>query len=77
MSALNELKQHKDYEKFSIALSTEDLDALVNRIYDYTIQLARNNEIELTEKERTYTDNSVVNLQKYLEIQRRIFEEAV
>ncbi len=76
MSALDELKQHKDYEKFRIALSCEDLDAFVNRIYDYTIQLAKNNEMELTEKERTHTDNSIVNLQKYLEIQRRIFGEA-
>lgn len=45
-------------------------------IQDYTIRLAKNNEMELTEKERTHTDNSIVNLQKYLEIQRRIFEEA-
>lgn len=76
MSALDELKQHRDYEKFRIALSTAELDVLVNRIYDYTIQLAKNNEIELTEKERTHTDNSIINLWNYLEIQRRIFEEA-
>ena len=76
MSALDELKQHRDYEKFRIALSTEELDVLVNRIYDYTIQLAKNNEIELTEKERTHTSNSIINLRNYLEIQRRIFEEA-
>ncbi|MCI9327309.1 MAG: hypothetical protein HFJ00_13975 [Lachnospiraceae bacterium] len=76
MAALDALKQHKDYEKYSIALSTDDLDVLVNRIYDYTIKLAENNDIELTEKERTQTDNSIINLQNYLKVQRRIFEYA-
>lgn len=76
MAALETLKQHKDYEKYSIALSTDDLDVLVNRIYDYTIKLAENNDIELTEKERSQTDNSIINLQNYLKVQRRIFEEA-
>jgi hypothetical protein len=75
MTALETLKQHKDYAKYSIALSTDDLDVLVNRIYDYTIKLAENDNIELTEKERSQTDNSIINLQNYLKVQRRIFEE--
>lgn len=76
MSALDELKKHKDYEKFKIALSTEDLDTLVNRIYDYTIRLAENNKVELTEEELSQTDNSILNLQNYLKTQKRIFESA-
>ncbi len=76
MMALDELKKHKDYEKFKIVLSTEDLDTLVNRIYDYTIQLAENNKVELTEEERSQTDNSILNLQNYLKTQKRIFETA-
>ena len=75
MSALDELKKHKDYEKFKITLSTEDLDTLVNRIYDYTIRLAENNKVELTEEELSKTDNSILNLQNYLKTQKRIFEE--
>lgn len=76
MAALDVLKQHKDYEKYSIALSTDDLDVLVNRIYDYTIKLAENNDVELAEKERSHSDNSILNLQNYLKVQKRIFEEA-
>lgn len=76
MSALDELKKHKDYEKFKITLSTEDLDTLVNRIYDYTIRLAENNKVELTEEELSQTDNSILNLQNYLKTQKRIFESA-
>ena len=76
MTALDELKKHKDYEKFKIELSTEDLDVLVGRIYDYTMRLAENNKVELTEDERSKTDNSIINLQNYLRTQKRIFEEA-
>ena len=76
MSALDDLKKHKDYEKFKITLSTEDLDTLVNRIYEYTLRLAANNKVELTEEERSRSDNSIMNLQKYLRTQKRIFEEA-
>ena len=76
MATLDELKQHKDYEKFKIELSTEDIDVLVGRIYDYTIRLAENNQVELTEQERSKTDNSILNLQNYLRTQKRIFEKA-
>ena len=76
MAALDELKKHKDYEKFKNELSTEDLDVLVGRIYDYTIRLAENNKVELTESERSKTDNSIINLQNYLRTQKRIFEAA-
>lgn len=76
MSALDDLKEHKDYEKFKITLSTEDLDTLVNRIYEYTVRLAENNKVQLTEAERSQTDNSILNLQNYLKTQKRIFEDA-
>ena len=75
MATLDELKQHKDYEKFKIELSTEDIDVLVGRIYDYTIRLAENNQVELTDQERSKTDNSILNLQNYLRTQKRIFEK--
>lgn len=76
MSTLDELKRHKNYDKFKIELSTEEFDVLIGRIYEYTIRLAENNHIELTEQEQIKTDSSIMNLQKYLRTQKRIFEEA-
>ena len=79
MAALEELKKHKDYEKISIQLTTEDLEVLVGRIYDYTIKLAKDNDVELTEDElkasRTKNTGTIINLQNYLKAQKRIFEE--
>ena len=59
-------------------LSVEDLSILVNRIYEYTAKLAQDNSVELKSEElRTVqsSDNAIIYLQKYLEVQKRIFEE--
>ena len=41
------------------------------------VNVARNGyQVELTEQERSKTDNSIINLQNYLRTQKRIFEEA-
>ena len=74
MASLDELKQHKEYKKFKVELSTEDFGVLVS---DYTIHLAENNKVELTEAEQNTTDNSITNLQNYLKTQKRIFEKVV
>ncbi len=80
MVALEELKKHKNYDKISIQLTTEELEVLVGRIYDYTIKLAKENNVELTDDElRTYrakNTGTIINLQNYLKAQKRIFEEA-
>jgi len=76
MSAIEELQSHKDYKKFSIQLSTEELEVLVNRLYDFTMKLAKDNDIELTEAEHVHSDNAIINLRDQLMIQRRIFETA-
>lgn len=79
MATLEELKKHKDYKKISIQLSTEELDVLVNRIYEYTIKLAKDNSVELTDEERSADqekNNAILNLQRYLKTQKRIFETA-
>ncbi len=77
---LDAMKQHKNFDKISVKLSVEELDVIVNRIYEYTIQLAQNNSVELTDEE-TYKDTSssatILNLQRYLQAQKRIFEMAV
>lgn len=78
MDALEELKQHKNYEKISIQLATEDLEVLVGRIYEYTIKLAKDNDVELPENElrtsHAKTVGTIINPQNYLMAQKRIFE---
>jgi len=78
MTCLENLKKHKDYEKISIQLSTEELDVLVNRIFEYTEKLAKDNSIELTEDEHNaqISEGAILNLQRSLKAQKRIFETA-
>ncbi|MCB2307565.1 hypothetical protein LGL08_16145 [Clostridium estertheticum] len=78
MNCLENLKKHKDYEKISIQLSTEELDILVNRIFEYTEKLAKDNSIVLTEDELNaqISDGTILNLQRYLKAQKKIFETA-
>lgn len=80
MKTMEELKKHKNYDKISIQLTTEQLEVLVGRIYDYTIKLANDNSIELTEEELQIDKGekcgAIINLQKYLKAQKKIFEEA-
>lgn len=74
MEALEALKKHKDYEKISIQLSAEDLEVLVGRIYDYTIKLAADNAVDLSDDELNLNNGAIINLQSYLKAQKRIFE---
>ena len=76
MDALEALKKHKDYEKISIQLSAEDLEVLVGRIYDYTIKLAADNAVDLSDDELNLNNGAIINLQSYLKAQKRIFEAA-
>jgi len=76
MKALEALKKHKDYEKIIIQLSAEDLEVLVSRIYSYTIKLAADNAVELSDDELNLNNNAIINLQSYLKAQKRIFEVA-
>lgn len=78
--ALEELKRNKDYKKISIQLTTEELEVLVGRIYEYTIKLAKDNDVNFENEEIYISDNqdknSIINLQNYLVVQKRIFEIA-
>ena len=80
MAALEELKKHKDYEKISIQLTTEELEVLVGRIYEYTIKLAEDNNVELAvdalNTAEMKNSGTIINLQNYLKAQKRIFEAA-
>lgn len=78
--ALEELKKHKNYDKISIQLTTEELEVLVGRIYDYTVKLAKDNNFELTDDELNasgkQSQGAIIDLQQYLKTQKRIFEAA-
>lgn len=78
VTALEELKKHKNYDKISIQLTTEELEVLVGRIYEYTIKLAKDNNVELVEDELhascAESTGTIIDLQNYLKAQKRIFE---
>lgn len=76
MNALEALKKHRNYEKISIQLSAEELEVLVGRIYEYTIKLAQDNSVELSDDELHSNNGAIINLQSYLKTQKRIFEAA-
>lgn len=78
MLALEALKKHKNYDKINIQLTTEELEILVGRIYEYTIKLANDNAVELSENELFASGKEskgmLIDLQQYLQVQKRIFE---
>ena len=76
LSALEAVKSHKDSGNIIIELSTEELDVLVNRIYEYTKSLAEMNEYPLNAEDIKKYDASMDNLQSYLNVQKQIFETA-
>ena len=75
MSSLEVLKDDKNYLKISIKLTSEELDILVGRIYEYTLKLASDNEIEIAADDLEEEKDVIKNLQSYLKVQRRIFAE--
>ena len=75
VNALEAIKKHKNYGKINIQLTTEELCVLVNRIYGYTIKLAEDNDVKMSEY-TIQTDNDIlINLEEYLKIQKEIFEQ--
>ena len=76
IDALENLRQNKNYEKYTIQLSAEDIGTLVCRIQEYTIQLANENNLQISEAEKAMSDDVFINFNNYLNIQRRVFENA-
>lgn len=76
MNSLDALKADKNYSKISIQLTSEELDVLVGRIYEYTLKLASDNEIEIAADDLEEEKDVIKNLQSYLKVQRCIFAEA-
>jgi len=76
LSALEAVKSHKDSSNIIIELSTEELDVLVNRIYEYTKSHAEMNEYHINTEDLEKYDDSMGNLYYYLTVQKQIFEAA-
>lgn len=76
LNALEAVKSHKDSSNIIIELSTQELDVLVNRIYEYTKCLAEMNEYHLNAEDLEKYDDSMDNLYSYLTVQKQIFETA-
>lgn len=80
MTALEAVKKHKNYEKICIQFTTEELEVLVGRVYEYTVKLANDNNVELTADELRVSNEessgAITNLQIYLKAQERIFKTA-
>lgn len=79
MKCLSALKEYKDYDKISIQLTTEELEVLVGRIYDYTVKLAKDNDVELSDTDigsiEKNSGSAISNLENYLNAQKHIFEK--
>ena len=51
----------------------EEIEA---QIYDYTVKLATDNAVELSDDELDLNNGAIINLLSYLKVQKRIFETA-
>ena len=79
VSDLNTIKENYDSGMIKIDFTTEQLDTLVNLVFNYTRKLAEANSIEFIElREPVYSseEKTLVDLQRYLKVQKQIFEMA-
>ena len=62
----------------SIALdfSTDQAALLVKLVVDSTKQLAEDNSLDVKELDEPAAGDNVIDFRRYLEVQRRLFEEA-
>ena len=74
LESLEALRQHKNYEEIRIQLTTNELEVLVGRIYEYTVKLAKDNSVPLITEELGSDKGAIINLEEYLNTQKRIFE---
>ena len=71
------LKENADSGSISLELSLEESDKLVRLIADYTNKLADANSVELSGLgEDTDSADVIVDMRRYLEAQRQIFDES-
>jgi hypothetical protein len=79
ISDLDAVKENSDSGKIAIDFSIEQLDTLVKLVMDYTRKLAEANSVELSELQEPAPDsedNLIIDLRRYLEAQKQIFNRA-
>lgn len=63
---------------FNVVIDSQKITRLVDSIYQYTRNLAEKNIEEIQEIKRTDqdgTESNIIDLQKYLQVQKKIFED--
>lgn len=70
MESIETLENNK-----SIKLSKGELNVFIDMIYDYTMNLANDNGFDLKQIKKPSSKKNIVDLQKYLNVQKQIFEE--
>jgi hypothetical protein len=78
ITALENLQNNNENGTIMIDLSADQLNALFMQIFNYTKRLAEANSVKvkgLKAPKRT-SENNIINLQHYLEIQKKIIESA-
>jgi len=79
ISDLDAVKEDSESGKVALEFSVEESEALVNLVADYTSKLAEANWVELSVLEATTAesaDSPVIDLRRYLEAQRQIFDKS-
>ena len=73
--AVDGLKTNSGTKHIKLPLSLEELEVIGNLMFEYTKKLSTNNNVVETENLTSFQqDNSIINLQHYLETQKCIFE---
>ena len=76
---LNQMKERIDSSESEIIVSAEQLDTLMNIVFDYTRQLAKANSykiVKIRKPETDSTEEAIECLQECLAIQKQIFATA-
>lgn len=76
IDSLEELRSNKEKSDIKIALSMEELNALVVLICEYTSRLAEMNKYKVNASLLNKSDDSIENMYDCLLIQKHIFESA-
>lgn len=78
VSDLDYLKENYNSGKLNIEFSVEQLDTLINLVFDYTRKLAEANSVDMSDVKEPVTasvDSTIIDFRRYLEVQKQIFEK--
>ena len=75
LSALDQIKENQSKGYIEGDFSFENAELLIKMIRDYTVALAEANNYEITDNIEIRNDN-IIDLQTYLNIQKKVFEES-